>query len=31
MSFETFQDITEYLPHFIEEVCNKRRLHSALG
>jgi putative transposase len=26
MAFETFEDITEHLPHFIEEVYNKRRL-----
>lgn len=31
MAFESFQDIAEHLPHFIEEVYNKRRLHSALG
>ncbi|WP_373415105.1 transposase [Ensifer aridi] len=31
MAFETFEEITEHLPHYIEEVYNKRRLHSALG
>jgi len=31
MAFESFGDAASYLPHFIEEVYNKRRLHSALG
>ncbi|WP_352814290.1 IS3 family transposase [Mesorhizobium sp. M0965] len=31
MAFETFADVIEHLPHFLEEVYNRRRLHSALG
>jgi putative transposase len=31
MAFETFDDIVDHLPHFIEETYNKRRLHSSLG
>jgi putative transposase len=31
MDFQNFDDVTETLPHFIEEVYNKRRLHSALA
>lgn len=31
MAFDSFEDIAEHLPRFIEEVYNERRLHSALG
>ncbi|WP_292485316.1 hypothetical protein [Mesorhizobium sp.] len=31
MALATFKDVAEQLPHFLDQVYNKRMLHSALG
>ena len=30
-NYETYAEVIERVPYFIEEVYNKKRLHSALG
>ena len=30
-NYETYDHVTERIPHFIEELYNSKRLHSALG
>ncbi len=30
-NYETYEDVIERLPHFIDKVYNRKRLHSSLG
>ena len=30
-NYETYQDVVERVPYFIEQVYNRKRLHSAIG
>lgn len=29
--YTTYEDVLTSIPYFIEEVCNKKKLHSSLG
>jgi len=31
IKYETFSDVIERIPYFIEDVYNRKRLHSSLG
>ncbi|WP_245442004.1 IS3 family transposase [Mesorhizobium hawassense] len=30
-AFASFEGVADHLPHFVEVIYNKRRLHSAVG